>query len=723
MSQSLPVEYEYQPLLESDSIRVLQLHPSTDLISSPQCDLISTRLCEIKEPEHSYAAISYVWGDERDSHTISIGSHPLTVGRNIHSALRQIRRRDRPIRLWVDAICINQFNLTERNHQVQHMRAIYSAAEETIIYLGDQDGGNTGISAWNFLERNSKWAMNQNHDVDYSIPARMERKLEFRGDLDDVEIDVLERPWFRRVWVFQEVVVSQNVTIQCGSRKIAWDEFCRILLLSPRYHDRYGFSIGRSGKIDVVRDMFHARCSYQEAHGMGRRRPSWHARVENYKGGDSNILNTLSRARQLEAFDPRDKIYALLGVSSGVDLDGDLIAVDYRKSCSQVYLEFTKHVMETTKSYDILSYLDDYSTVQSHEIRHSQDSRLFSSVKLDGSPGDHLSRDYIVVKRDPQGRKVEYLPSWVPNWDRGNWNIPSPSKFRYTGRTVLSSLGQETDIQTVLRKEMVRRSCMWPSTKILAAVGVIIGEVVERGPSIALVGNDELRFQDIIDRHHDEPSRMIAELIVQWRNLLNQGELTLELGNMLERRHPNPLYNIARLLSPKPNPPRHSVEYHLLKRGRKSVAWNDDNNKAVAVIRDQSSIVETKRVAAYQRFDARREIESEGLALVPSRTVASLDESKYLIVYLRGARVPFLVHQITRHVDLEDKQKVREGLSSTFQLENCTMFGECLVNGFDYIARDCELTLKAAEASAELSSGDLPPAWTPYSNARVFLIS
>ena len=724
MEQPSPTKYKYQPLLEPDSIRVLQLHPSSDLTASPQCDLIGMRLCDSDNADHSYTAISYVWGDERDSHTISIGSSELTVGKNIHSALRHIRRRDRWIRLWVDAICINQFDLTERNHQVQQMCAIYSAAKETVIYLGDQDGGNTGLSAWNFLERKSEWAMDENGDVDYSIPAKMEQKVEFRGDLDDVEIDVLERPWFRRVWVFQEVVVSRNLSIQCGSRKISWNEFCQVLLLNARYHDRYGFSIGRTEKIDVVRDMFHARSSYQEAHGMGDLVPSWLARVENYKGGDASILNTLSRTRQLEAFDPRDKIYAVLGVSTGVEVTGELIAVNYHKPCSLVYLDFARYIMEKTHSYEVLSYLDDWSFGSHHPLRssrhlqHSQNPGLVAVFLLNLRDSDH-----VLTNSDPQQRRKEYLPSWVPNWDRSDWSYSSPWNFRYTPRTVLSTLEPETESQTALRNDLVTKGRIWVNSRALVAVGVIIGEVIERSPSIAILGYDELSFQDIRDRCHDNPTKLAEEIIGQWQNILGQGELTVSLRNTLEPQNCADLSNIGRLFNHHPSPPRNSVEYHLLSRGRKSVAWSDDNNKAVAVVRDKGSIVETKRVAAYQRFNETDEVELEGLALLPSRTVSDLDGSRNLIVYLRGSRVPFLVHQNIIGTDLEHKRQIRKGLNAILQIENCTMIGECLVNGFDDIAEDCEAILQESETSTELKSGDGLPVWTPFTHGRVFLIS
>ncbi|PVH73126.1 hypothetical protein DL98DRAFT_520116 [Cadophora sp. DSE1049] len=566
------------------------------------------------------------------------------------------------------------------------------------------------------LGENSEWAMNANHDVDYSITATLEEKLHFRGDLDDVEIDVLQRPWFRRVWVFQEVVVSRNVTIQCGSRKISWNDFCRVILLNPRYHDRYGFSIMRGGKIDVVRDMFHARCSYQEAHGMGYLRPPWHAEVEDHKGGDSSVLNTLSRARQQEAFDPRDKIYALLGVSTGVDLSGELIAVNYRKRCSQVYLDFARHIMGTTQSYDLLSYLDDYSVGRPTDLGASR----FSVKKAQ----EVEPQDYVFMENGSPLEKAtkEYLPSWVPNWDRSAWNHPSPWKFRHTGRTVLSTLEPESEMQTRVRKDLVSRSRIWSSTRTLAAIGVIIGEVIERGPSIALLGNDELRFQDIRDRHRDDQSTLAREVMGLWQTILNQGELTLGFGNMLERWDPVHLPNVSQLLSYELNPPRDSVEHHLLGRGRKSVTWNNDNNKAVAVIRDKSSIVETKRVAAYRRFNEEQEVDWEGLALILSRAATNPEQSKDLIVYLRGARVPFFVRQEAHSFNLVDKRKVRKELNSIFELENCTIVGECLVNGFGDIAKECEAALEEAEAVEESSEGELP-VWTPFSTARIFLIS
>ena len=55
---------------------------------------------------------------------------------NLETALRHIRDQKRALRVWADAICINQVEEAEKNRQVQHIRSIYSAAHYTVIYLG-----------------------------------------------------------------------------------------------------------------------------------------------------------------------------------------------------------------------------------------------------------------------------------------------------------------------------------------------------------------------------------------------------------------------------------------------------------------------------------------------------------------------------------------------------------------------------------------------------------
>jgi hypothetical protein len=96
----------YEPILEWDSVRILNLNLAEDPRSGLVGSLINVRSLSASS-EYEYIALSYVWGDQRDNATIRVNSHSLPIGANLASALIYLRRKDRPIRVWVDAICIN----------------------------------------------------------------------------------------------------------------------------------------------------------------------------------------------------------------------------------------------------------------------------------------------------------------------------------------------------------------------------------------------------------------------------------------------------------------------------------------------------------------------------------------------------------------------------------------------------------------------------------------
>lgn len=85
-----------------------------------------------------YKALSYVWGSPVGDVPICCGVQELLITENCVAALRKIRHRMKSRMLWVDAICINQQSLDERNHQVALMGDIYSKASEVIIWLGEE---------------------------------------------------------------------------------------------------------------------------------------------------------------------------------------------------------------------------------------------------------------------------------------------------------------------------------------------------------------------------------------------------------------------------------------------------------------------------------------------------------------------------------------------------------------------------------------------------------
>lgn len=125
----------YPKLISGNSIRILTILPGT--WGEPiKCDLRETQL----QDSGPYKALSYTWTNgEDDDRLVQITCNKLSikVSSNLHSALRQLRHDSDPVKLWVDSICINQENNSERTCQVGIMRDIYARSTEVVIWLGE----------------------------------------------------------------------------------------------------------------------------------------------------------------------------------------------------------------------------------------------------------------------------------------------------------------------------------------------------------------------------------------------------------------------------------------------------------------------------------------------------------------------------------------------------------------------------------------------------------
>lgn len=181
--------YQYHSLTENDGIRLFELQPATTRSAMATGLLLHTTLTECcEEVIDHFTALSYVWGDISDTTTILVDGKPLSVTKTLETALRYLRDSRRVIRVWADAICINQKDVIERGIQVKQMGSIYQAAHHTIVFLGEADENTDRVFKW----------------IDQ--PAAL---LDTSHDLLHQEIDpLLTRPWFYRVWVFQEIILS-----------------------------------------------------------------------------------------------------------------------------------------------------------------------------------------------------------------------------------------------------------------------------------------------------------------------------------------------------------------------------------------------------------------------------------------------------------------------------------------------------------------------------------
>jgi hypothetical protein len=132
--------YQYQPLdPENNEIRLLKLYPTdpSRRHGEPvECSLIITSL----EDALSYKALSYTWGSQRHTEAIFLDRRGFKITLSLETALLQLRS-DRVRLVWIDALCINQDDSSERSEQVSKMRTIYERAEEVLVWLGPSTGG------------------------------------------------------------------------------------------------------------------------------------------------------------------------------------------------------------------------------------------------------------------------------------------------------------------------------------------------------------------------------------------------------------------------------------------------------------------------------------------------------------------------------------------------------------------------------------------------------
>lgn len=205
MECSSTLLYEEFPLhAEHSEIRLLLLHPN-GWHGPIFCDFQVVSLND--RPE--YSALSYVWGQEDAIHEISLGGRPFWVRPNLFTALRRLRAHgvDNTIIIWVDALCINQSSVAERNSQVAMMGEIYSQSERVQVWLGESDLAHD-IWPESTIGRDPGRCYDfstVNNTLEWS-PSRDEHENQFFGALDGLS----ENETFLRVALFLQFMAKHS---------------------------------------------------------------------------------------------------------------------------------------------------------------------------------------------------------------------------------------------------------------------------------------------------------------------------------------------------------------------------------------------------------------------------------------------------------------------------------------------------------------------------------
>lgn len=229
-------QFKYSPL-KQDEFRLIRILPE----STPS-DIRCTLQHQCLDPEGTVerVALSYCWGDPTPVATITLNDRSFGVARNLLEWLEAQCGREQPRLYWVDAICINQSDIPERNAQVQQMWRVYSEANYVLSWLGSADAEMT--LAFAVLRRiEAKYGVLDERSL-YQVSYRHEPK-----DLSDDEDHLSEEDlvagtslwdaeYFRRVWVMPELMNARGILLQSGELISSWTALVNLTKLAKPDH-------------------------------------------------------------------------------------------------------------------------------------------------------------------------------------------------------------------------------------------------------------------------------------------------------------------------------------------------------------------------------------------------------------------------------------------------------------------------------------------------------
>lgn len=292
-------------------------------ISAPDAGEINTKIhcslsCFFLDIAPPYTALSYTWGSG-NTVAISLQGHDFEVGENLATYLLHHRRHSDPEAfLWVDAICIDQKNIPEKNRQVPLMNRIYSLAKSVVVWLG-QGRGPSGalnytvqcISSPTFLP---------------IFPDETMTKCLLR---------LFNDPYWSRIWIIQEIMLAKNVTIRCGEEQAEWGQFTDFAkICQSRFETRKKLLAGaRKAVVGNAQAFKNLQKMVDSSAAKIVRHKIYFDRNSERKGKAFSLASLMQEFRHSKASVFHDKVFALCGLVR----HGATIEIDYGLSKDQLF--------------------------------------------------------------------------------------------------------------------------------------------------------------------------------------------------------------------------------------------------------------------------------------------------------------------------------------------------------------------------------------------------
>ena len=278
----------YPPLKSASSTRIFTLYPGA------HSDPLAGSVAEVDlESEHaSYEAISYTWGAAGNEKPITIDERLSTVWQNLADCLLNLRDPLVSKTFWIDAICIDQHNPIEKAQQVAMIAMIFARAEQVLAWLGAHADGSE------LLFRHFRSEIGAREAGEDDALFRAWRSL-------------MQRPYWSRLWIVQELVKAEHVIVCCGRSRSDWPYF-----ISNGYcwRDFRGGYTGFDPRSPIDRSETLIR-AYSLIGEVVKMRGDHHPR-SHYS---TSLPTLMKRFIHQQCTDPLDKVYALLSLSKVVE--------------------------------------------------------------------------------------------------------------------------------------------------------------------------------------------------------------------------------------------------------------------------------------------------------------------------------------------------------------------------------------------------------------------
>ncbi|KAH4957025.1 hypothetical protein HBI82_203450 [Parastagonospora nodorum] len=387
-----PPHFDYQPL-PPRHIRIIELQPGE------RSDPFRARFIvgSLDEP-FEYDGLSYMWGDAAPVDRVVVDGAVIPIAWNLARALEYLRdnMNPEPLRIWIDAICINQHDDAERANQVGLMRLLYRKAECVRIWINepDLDEESEALAALRkFQVREEEQKFGLGDDPDFWDPI----------------LPILENEYWSRAWIQQEIINARFLILHCMNASVIGTTVFEFRRAVELHLTRF---IGVYLNISVYVKLWHSDRSpkAQEMfafHGEARQR---------YK-----LIHLLHDKEGLLVSREHDRFYAIMHLAKDYR-DGDL-AVDYTKSLEQVMVDVATHHISRHQDLEFLlqsfppieDYLDSCeglarpSWIPNCWLGRKDTGAVIASRGMIYSQCSHKSIDMSTMRLSVRGIKIDRL--------------------------------------------------------------------------------------------------------------------------------------------------------------------------------------------------------------------------------------------------------------------------------------------------------------------------